>query len=78
MKLPFMYNYNRHNEFNVNLGLVRVKGMVSLVIEASMRLPCLKQPRVGELCILSIPEESDEKNIVFFATKYFSTCPREK
>ena len=25
MKLPFMYNYNRHNEFNVNLGLVRVK-----------------------------------------------------
>lgn len=24
-KLPFMYNYNRHNEFNVNIGLVRVK-----------------------------------------------------
>ncbi|MFZ4679783.1 MAG: outer membrane beta-barrel protein [Flavobacterium sp.] len=25
MKLPFMYNYNRHNEFNVNIGLLRVK-----------------------------------------------------
>ncbi|MGG7036959.1 MAG: outer membrane beta-barrel protein [Flavobacterium sp.] len=24
-KLPFMYNYNRHNEFNVNTGLLRVK-----------------------------------------------------
>ena len=24
-KLPFMYNYNRHNEFNVNIGLVRAK-----------------------------------------------------
>lgn len=24
-KLPFMYNYNRHNEFNVNVGLVRAK-----------------------------------------------------
>ncbi|WP_333878132.1 porin [Flavobacterium sp.] len=24
-KLPFMYNYNRHNEFNVNLGLLRTK-----------------------------------------------------
>lgn len=24
-KLPFMYNYNRHNEFNVNLGLLRAK-----------------------------------------------------
>ena len=22
-KLPFMYNYNRHNEFNVNNGLIR-------------------------------------------------------
>ena len=24
-KLPFMYNYNRHNEFNLNIGLLRVK-----------------------------------------------------
>jgi len=24
-KLPFMYNYNRHNEFNINIGLVRAK-----------------------------------------------------
>ena len=24
-KLPFMYNYNRHNEFNVNIGLLRAK-----------------------------------------------------
>ena len=24
-KLPFMYNYNRHNEFNVNVGLLRTK-----------------------------------------------------
>lgn len=24
-KLPFLYNYNRHNEFNVNLGLLRTK-----------------------------------------------------
>jgi hypothetical protein len=24
-KLPFMYNYNRHNEFSVNLGLLRAK-----------------------------------------------------
>ncbi|MBP9793843.1 MAG: outer membrane beta-barrel protein, partial [Flavobacterium sp.] len=22
-KLPFLYNYNRHNEFNVNIGLLR-------------------------------------------------------
>jgi hypothetical protein len=22
-KLPFLYNYNRHNEFNVNIGLIR-------------------------------------------------------
>lgn len=36
-KLPFMYNYNRHNEFNVNIGLLRAKmeyenvyGVVSL------------------------------------------------
>lgn len=24
-KLPFMYNHNRHNEFNINVGLVRAK-----------------------------------------------------
>lgn len=24
-KLPFMYNYNRHNEFNINIGLLRSK-----------------------------------------------------
>lgn len=24
-KLPFMYNYNRHNEFNVNIGMLRAK-----------------------------------------------------
>lgn len=24
-KLPFMYNFNRHNEFNVNIGLLRAK-----------------------------------------------------
>jgi Putative beta-barrel porin-2, OmpL-like. bbp2 len=24
-KLPFMYNYNRHNEFAVNIGLIRMK-----------------------------------------------------
>ena len=24
-KLPFMYNYNRHNEFNVNNGLIRTQ-----------------------------------------------------
>ncbi len=24
-KLPFMYNYNRHNEFNVNIGLLLTK-----------------------------------------------------
>ncbi|MCF6129590.1 porin [Flavobacterium sp. AS60] len=24
-KLPFMYNYNRHNEFSVNVGLLRAK-----------------------------------------------------
>ncbi len=24
-KLPFMYNHNRHNEFNVNIGLLRAK-----------------------------------------------------
>ncbi len=24
-KLPFMYNYNRHNEFNLNIGLLRSK-----------------------------------------------------
>ena len=24
-KLPFMYNYNRHNEFNVNNGLIRAQ-----------------------------------------------------
>jgi hypothetical protein len=24
-KLPFMYNHNRHNEFNVNIGLLRTK-----------------------------------------------------
>lgn len=24
-KLPFMYNYNRHNEFNLNIGLLRTK-----------------------------------------------------
>lgn len=24
-KLPFMYNYNRHNEFNINIGLLRAK-----------------------------------------------------
>lgn len=24
-KLPFMYNYNRHNEFNVNVGLLKAK-----------------------------------------------------
>ncbi|NNT72280.1 porin [Flavobacterium sp. IMCC34852] len=24
-KLPFMYNYNRHNEFNINIGLLRTK-----------------------------------------------------
>ena len=24
-KLPFMYNYNRHNEFNVNNGLIRIQ-----------------------------------------------------
>jgi hypothetical protein len=24
-KLPFMYNYNRHNEFNINIGLLRGK-----------------------------------------------------
>lgn len=24
-KLPFMYNYNRHNEFNINIGMVRGK-----------------------------------------------------
>jgi hypothetical protein len=24
-KLPFMYNYNRHNEFNINNALLRVK-----------------------------------------------------
>lgn len=24
-KLPFMYNYNRHNEFNANIGLLRTK-----------------------------------------------------
>ncbi len=24
-KLPFMYNYNRHNEFNLNIGLLRAK-----------------------------------------------------
>lgn len=25
VKLPFMYNYNRHNEFNVNNGLIRAQ-----------------------------------------------------
>jgi hypothetical protein len=25
VKLPFMYNYNRHNEFNINVGLLRAK-----------------------------------------------------
>lgn len=25
LKLPFMYNYNRHNEFNINNALLRVK-----------------------------------------------------
>lgn len=25
MKLPFMYNYNRHNELNANIGLLRAK-----------------------------------------------------
>ena len=25
VKLPFMYNYNRHNEFNINIGLLRAK-----------------------------------------------------
>ncbi len=25
VKLPFMYNYNRHNEFNVNIGMLRAK-----------------------------------------------------
>ncbi len=25
VKLPFMYNYNRHNEFNVNNGLIRTQ-----------------------------------------------------
>jgi hypothetical protein len=24
-KLPFMYNYNRHNEFNINFALLRAK-----------------------------------------------------
>ncbi|MFN3968738.1 porin [Flavobacterium sp.] len=24
-RLPFMYNYNRHNEFNLNIGLLRAK-----------------------------------------------------
>lgn len=24
-KLPFMYNHNRHNEFNINIGLLRAK-----------------------------------------------------
>jgi hypothetical protein len=24
-KLPFMYNYNRHNEFNINIGLIRAR-----------------------------------------------------
>ncbi len=24
IRLPFLYNYNRHNEFNINLGLVKV------------------------------------------------------
>jgi hypothetical protein len=24
-KLPFMFNYNRHNEFNINIGLLRAK-----------------------------------------------------
>lgn len=24
-KLPFMYNFNRHNEFNINIGLLRAK-----------------------------------------------------
>jgi hypothetical protein len=24
-KLPFMYNYNRHNEFNLNIGMIRTK-----------------------------------------------------
>jgi hypothetical protein len=24
-KLPFMYNYNRHNEFNINVGLLIAK-----------------------------------------------------
>ncbi len=24
-KLPFLYNYNRHNEFSINIGLVRAK-----------------------------------------------------
>ncbi|MBF6642419.1 porin [Flavobacterium sp. J49] len=24
-KLPFMYNYNRHNEFNINVGVLRAK-----------------------------------------------------
>lgn len=24
-KLPFLYNYNRHNEFNINIGLLRAK-----------------------------------------------------
>ena len=24
-KLPFIYNYNRHNEFNINIGLLRAK-----------------------------------------------------
>lgn len=25
IKLPYMYNYNRHNEFNMNIGLLRAK-----------------------------------------------------
>jgi hypothetical protein len=25
VKLPFMYNYNRHNEFNINIALLRAK-----------------------------------------------------
>lgn len=25
MKFPFMYNYNRHNEFNINMALIRAK-----------------------------------------------------
>ena len=30
-KLPFMYNYNRHNEFNINNALLRVKATYSNV-----------------------------------------------